>query len=44
MTNQEYEEQERAHLIEIRTDSEYGGPESNPEDQEEDPDEEGGPG
>ena len=45
MTNSEYEEQEMAYLIEIRTDSEsYGGPESNPEDQEEDPDEEGGLG
>ena len=41
MTNQEFEEQERAYLIEVRTDSEsYGEPESNPEDQEEDPDEE----
>ena len=45
MTNSEYEEQKMADLIEIMSDSEsYGGPESNPEDQEEDPDEEGGPG
>ena len=45
MTNSEYEEHEMAQLIEIMSDSEsYGGPESNPEDQEENPDEEGGPG
>ena len=45
MSNSDSEEREMAYLIEIWTDSEqYGGPESNMEEQDEDPDEEESPG